>query len=98
MRPPWARTMGPRLRRTTRYTPVRLVSMTSCQASSPIRSKSVSLVIPALATSTLTGPSASSTAAKARSTVLGIGDVARAPRGDRTVPGSPASSAGGALR
>ena len=58
-------------RRVTRKTAVRLVSITSDQASSDIRSASVSRVIPALATRTSTGPHACSTAAKAASTWSG---------------------------
>ena len=55
----------------SRYEPVRLVSMTAAQSSSDIRSSSVSLVMPALATSTSTGPCASSAAANAASTAPG---------------------------
>jgi hypothetical protein len=59
----------------TRNEPVRLVSMTEDHSSSLIRSTRVSLVIPALATSTSTGPCFSSISAKAADRVL-FGDVA----------------------
>ena len=57
----------------------RLVSMTSSQASSPIRSTRVSRVMPALATSTSTGPKRSSIGGEGRLHLAGIGHVA----GDR---------------
>ena len=68
IRPARARTMGRAARRTTWNVPVRLVSMTLSQSSSLIRMSRVSRVTPALATSTSTGPSCDSTAAKAAST------------------------------
>ena len=46
---------------TTRKEPVRLVSTTEVKSSSDMRSSSWSWVMPALATSTSTGPCASST-------------------------------------
>ena len=66
----------PRLRRimpfvarcTTRKEPVRLVSTTEVKSSSDMRSSSWSWVMPALATSTSTGPWACSTSRKAAST------------------------------
>ena len=54
-----------------RKAPVRLVSMTEDQSSSDIRSSSVSWVMPALATSTSTGPCAASISANAASTAAG---------------------------
>ena len=67
-RPRRRRSILVRARLVTRKTAVRLVSMTSDQASSLIRRTKVSRVMPALATSTSTGPQASSTAANAAST------------------------------
>ena len=52
----------------SRKEPVRLVSITEDQSSSDIRSTSVSAVMPALATSTSTGPWAASMVANAAST------------------------------
>src|ERR1035437_4067556 len=60
----------------TLNTPVRLVSMTSDHDSSLMRRTSVSRVMPALATSTSTGPHASSMAEYAAVTCSGIGHVA----------------------
>ena len=48
IRPRCARTIGPSDRRTTRYTPVRSVSITSVQASSVMRSMRASWTMPAL--------------------------------------------------
>ena len=55
-------------RRDTRKAPVRLASTTSLKSSSDMRSTKPSWVIPALATSTSTGPNFSSMAEKAAST------------------------------
>ena len=60
IRPRRSRSMPLAARLASRNEPVRLVSMTEDQSSSDIRSSSVSLVMPALATSTSTGPCASS--------------------------------------
>lgn len=67
MRPHLARSILPEARLATRNAPVRLVSTTSVNCSSVIRSSSVSAVMPALATSTSTGPSSASTAVNAAS-------------------------------
>ena len=71
IRPRRRRSMPLAARLASRKEPVRLVSMTEDQSSSLIRSSSVSWVMPALATSTSTGPWASSTSAKAASTASG---------------------------
>ena len=71
IRPRRSRSMPLAARLASRKVPVRLVSMTEDQSSSLIRSSSVSLVMPALATSTSTGPWASSTCLKAASTASG---------------------------
>ena len=76
MRPRRSRSIPLAARLATRKEPVRFVSMTVDQSSSLIRSSRVSWVIPALATSTSTGPCASSTCAKAASTDVGVGHVA----------------------
>ncbi len=55
----------------TRKEPVRFVSMTRDQSSSLIRSTRVSAVMPALATSTSTGPCAASISVNAASTDSG---------------------------
>src|SRR4051794_29830563 len=68
IRPRRRRSMPFEARLARRNEPVRLVSMTEDQSSSDIRSSSVSAVIPALATSTSTGPCASSICANAAST------------------------------
>ena len=70
-RPRWRRSILARARLVTRNAPDRLVSMTSDQASSLIRSTRRSRVIPALATRTSTGPHAASTAVNAASTWAG---------------------------
>ncbi len=56
MRPRRSRIMPLVARRTHRKAPARLVSTTDAKSSSLIRISSVSLVMPALATSTSTGP------------------------------------------
>ena len=56
IRPLRSRSIPLAARLATRNEPVRLVSMTESQSSSDIRSSSVSRVMPALATSTSTGP------------------------------------------
>ena len=56
MRPRRSRSMPFAARLATRNEPVRLVSSTAAQSSSLIRSSRVSRVMPALATSTSTGP------------------------------------------
>ncbi len=71
--------------------------MTSCHASSPMRSRRVSWVTPALATRISTGPNASSTAAKAESTWAGS-QTSQGTARRSMVPGPPDSSSGGALR
>src|SRR6476469_1711203 len=71
IRPRRRRSMPLAARLASRKVPVRLVSMTDDQSCSLIRSRRVSLVIPALATRTSTGPWASSTCAKAASTAAG---------------------------
>src|SRR6476469_1142332 len=71
IRPRRRRSMPLAARLASRKVPVRLVSMTDDQSSSLIRSRRVSLVIPALATRTSTGPWASSTCLKAASTASG---------------------------
>ncbi len=63
IRPKRARIMARVARLATRNEPVRLVSITDDQSSSLIRISRVSRVMPALATSTSTGPSAASTSA-----------------------------------
>src|SRR5688500_15395810 len=68
IRPRRSRSMPLAARLANRKVPVRLVSMTEDQSSSLIRSSRVSLVMPALATRTSTGPCASSTCVKAAST------------------------------
>ncbi len=66
-RPKRALTMAVAARRTHRKVPCRLVSTTAEKSSSDMRMSSVSLVIPALATSTsMSPPSSSLAAAKAR--------------------------------
>ena len=55
----------------TRHEPARLVATTSAKSSSDIRMISWSRVMPALATSTSTGPSAPSTSVNAASTEAG---------------------------
>ena len=68
MRPRLRRSMPLLARLATRKEPTRLVSSTAPKSSSLIRSSSVSRVMPALATSTSTGPCWASTSPKARST------------------------------
>ena len=70
-RPRWSRSILARARLVTRNTPDRLVSMTSDQASSPMRSTRVSWVMPALATRTSTGPQVSSMVSNAALTWAG---------------------------
>src|SRR5216683_1433481 len=67
-RPLCIRIMPRTARLATRYAPVRLVSITEVKSSSLISASNWSWVIPALATSTSTGPCAASTSAKALST------------------------------
>ena len=71
IRPRRARIIFETARLASRNEPVRLVSMTEAQSSSDIRTSRVSAVMPALATSTSTGPWAASTSAKAASTAAG---------------------------
>src|SRR6266540_4763922 len=71
IRPLRSRSMPFAARLATRNDPVRLVSITLDQSSSVIRSSSVSRVMPALATSTSTGPCAASISANAASTCSG---------------------------
>ena len=71
IRPRRSRSMPLLARLASRNDPVRLVSITEDQSSSDIRSIRVSAVMPALATSTSTGPCASSTWANAASTAAG---------------------------
>ena len=71
IRPRRRRSMPLAARLASRKVPVRLVSMTDDQSSSLIRRSRVSLVMPALATSTSTGPWASSTCLNAASTASG---------------------------
>ena len=66
-RPHLALSMPFDARFTTRYDPTRLVSTTSVNSASVIRTSRVSRVMPALATSTSTGPSFSSISVKAAS-------------------------------
>ena len=68
IRPQRARSIFDEARLAHRNAPVRLVSTTPVNCSSDIRISSVSSVMPALATSTSTGPSSASTAVKAAST------------------------------
>ena len=68
IRPNRPRIIGRAARLATRNDPVRLVAITASQSSSDIRISRVSRVMPALATSTSTGPSAASTWANAAST------------------------------
>ena len=75
----------------TRYEPVRFVSMTSCQASSPMRRTSVSRVIPALATRTSTGPHAASMVSYAAMTCSGS---VTSQRTGRKRSASPATASG----
>ena len=63
--------IGRTARLATRYVPARLVSTTSLKSSSLISASSWSRVTPALATSTSTGPCASSAALNAASTAAG---------------------------
>ena len=66
---PFFRRMKPLVARcTTRKAPVRLVSMTSWKSASFMRTSRLSLVMPAFATSTSTGPNLASTSLKAAST------------------------------
>ena len=60
MRPNLALSMPFDARFTTRKAPERFVSMTEVKSSSVIRMSKVSLVMPALATTTSTGPSSAS--------------------------------------
>ena len=71
IRPRRSRSIPFEARLASRKEPVRLVSITDDQSSSDIRSSSVSWVMPALATSTSTGPCASSAALNAASTASG---------------------------
>src|SRR6478672_10005132 len=71
IRPRRSRSMPFAARLARRKDPVRLVSITDDQSSSDIRRTSVSAVMPALATSTSTGPCAASISAKAASTAAG---------------------------
>ena len=71
IRPRRSRSMPLAARLASRNEPVRLVSITDDQSSSDIRSTSVSAVMPALATSTSTGPCASSICLNAASTAAG---------------------------
>src|SRR5579871_4352133 len=71
IRPSRARTIPGTARLTTRNAPPRFVSTTDVKSSSVIRSTRLSLVIPALATTTDTFPSPSSTVRKAESTDAG---------------------------
>ena len=67
MRPRRMRSMDLAARLARRNEPVRFVSMTLPQSSSLIRNNNASLVIPALAMRTSTGPCSASTSAKAAS-------------------------------
>jgi hypothetical protein len=67
-RPQRARIIPRAARFSSRKLPVRFVSRTASQSSSPIRNSSVSEVMPALATSTSTGPCSRSASEKAEST------------------------------
>ena len=76
IRPRRSRSMPLAARLASRKVPVRLVSMTDDQSSSDIRSSSVSAVIPALATSTSTGPVRGLDLDERRLDGGGVGDVA----------------------
>ena len=84
MRPRRSRIMPLDARRTQRNAPVRLTSSTCSNSSSVIRMRSWSRVIPALATSTSTGPWAASTSVNAASTAAV----------SRTSPVTPSTPAG----
>ena len=90
MRPQRARIILATARLATRKAPVRLASRTEVKSSSLMRSTSLSRVMPALDTSTSTGPSASSTAREGGVDLGGVGDVAR--------HGEQARRSGGELR
>ena len=72
--------------------------MTSFQASSPMRRSKVSLVTPALATRTSTGPEGLLHRGEGRLDLGGVPDVAGHREEVHGVGPSPASSAGGAVR
>ena len=76
IRPRRSRSMPLAARLASRNEPVRLVSMTEDQSSSDIRSTRVSAVMPALATSTSTGPCAASISRERRLDGRRVGDVA----------------------
>jgi hypothetical protein len=71
IRPFLARIIVFAARLATRYDPARLVSSTAPKSSSVIMSSNLSLVMPALATSTSTGPWAASASLNAASTAAG---------------------------
>ena len=79
IRPKRARIIGRAARRATRNAPVRLVAITASQSSSVIRISRVSRVMPALATSTSTGPERRLDLGEGRLDLLGVGDVALDP-------------------
>src|SRR5690606_3425458 len=86
-RPLRARSMPRAARLATRNAPVRFVSTTSVKSDSAIRNRSVSRVMPALATRTSTGPWVASTSSKAASTDAVSVTSHRTP--DRPSGGSP---------